>query len=61
MSKHRDLLDARIKEEALEKGSAFVESRNDSIHEVGIARGYLMALKEVLTWSQEIERKINDA
>ena len=57
----RNLLEVRIKEEVLDKGNSFVESRNDSIHEVGISRGYLMALKDVLEWSQEIARKINDA
>lgn len=55
----REHLEKRIKEEALERGSAFVESRNDSIHEVGIARGYLVALHDVLLWSNEIERSLN--
>lgn len=59
-TKFREMLEIRIREESLERGSAFVESRNDSIHEIGINRGYLMALKDVLEWSQEIERKLND-
>lgn len=61
MSKFIDMLETRIKEESLDRCGSFVESRNDSIHEVGINRGYLMALRDVLEWSQEIERKINDA
>ncbi len=60
-SKFREMLETKIREEALERGSAFVESRNDSIHEVGISRGFLMALSEVLNWSKEIERKLNDS
>jgi hypothetical protein len=60
-SKFRDILENRIKEEALERGDNFVNMRNGDPHENGIQRGFLMALKEVLTWSQEIERKLNDA
>lgn len=61
MSKFRDMLENYIKEAAADKASAFIESRNDSIHEVGINRGYLMALKDVLEWSQQIERTLNGA
>ena len=59
-SKFRDLLETRIREEALERGNNFVSMRNGDPHENGVQRGFLMALKEVLTWSQEIERKLND-
>lgn len=55
----RGHLELRVKEEILDRGNAFIESRNDSVHEVGIARGYLMALRDVLEWSQEVERKLN--
>jgi len=59
-SKFRDMLETRIREEALERGDSFINSRNGDIHETGVQRGFLMALKEVLNWSQEIERKLNN-
>jgi len=58
--KFRELLETRIREESSDRAAAFIESRNDSVHEVGISRGYLMALKDVLGWSIEIERKLNN-
>jgi len=54
------MLETRIREEALERGDSFINSRNGDIHETGVQRGFLMALKEVLNWSQEIERKLNN-
>ena len=61
MSKFRDMLETRIKEEALERGDNFIHMRNGDPHENGIQRGFLIALTEVLNWSQEIERKLNNA
>lgn len=60
-SNFRELLEARLREEALERGSNFIHMRNGDPHENGVQRGFLMALTEVLNWSQEIARKINDA
>lgn len=51
----------RIKEEALERGGNFIHMRNGDPHENGLQRGFLMALSEVLTWSNDIERKLNNA
>ena len=60
-SKFRDMLEKRLQEEILERADSFVESRNGDVHETGRTRGYLVALREVLQWCQEIERKLNDA
>jgi hypothetical protein len=57
----RDMLEKRIREEILERGTQLAESRNDSIHEIGIQRGYLAGLRDALEWSQEIERELNNA
>ena len=39
MSKFRDMLETRIKEEALERGDNFIHMRNGDPHETGIQRG----------------------
>jgi len=59
--KFRDLLEKKIRAEALERGDNFIHLRNGDPHENGVQRGFLMALTEVLNWSQEIERQLNDA
>lgn len=61
MSKHRDLLHKKIIAQTEERAASFIESRNACIHEVGIQRGYLMALRDVLELSNEIEREMNEA
>ena len=58
-SKFRDLLEKQIGEEILEHGTRLAESQNDSIHWIGSERGYLMALRDVLEWSNKIERELN--
>lgn len=59
--KFRELLEKKIREEALERGDNFVSMRNGDPHENGVQRGFLMALKEVLNWSNDIERQINES
>lgn len=61
MSKFRDMLEADIRKQALERGDDFIHSRNGDPHYTGFERGYLVCLKDVLTLCQEIERKINDS
>ena len=38
----------------------FIESNEDNIHEVGRLRGFVKALKEVLTMCVEVEQEINN-
>jgi hypothetical protein len=60
-SKFRELLEDRIHKEALDCSSNHMVSRNDSQHETGWAKGRWNAFKDVLEWSQEIERQLNNA
>ena len=60
MSKFRELLEQRIQTEASECAKNHMENRNDSQHETGRSRGYWAALMDVLSWSTEIERNLND-
>jgi len=60
MSRFRDRLETRINEETLDRVTTFVESQNSDPHWNGAQRGYLAAIKDVLTWSQEIEKDLNN-
>jgi hypothetical protein len=59
MSQHRDLLEKKIGEQVVEEGATLVRLRNGDPHENGWRKGYLMALEDVLNWSLDIAKELN--
>lgn len=57
----RSILTGKIDKSIADHAEQLIESRRDSIHEVGIQRGYLMALREIKEMMNETAREMNGA